>query len=207
MTLYWRISILKELFMKPHSPDKPAGSTKPVVDTSHLPLPEGVQMENDLQSLRISCSQFKPIVWPALAFGFFFIAGGIFLYTSGALAFVYLASLLMGLLLVYSSLAGLFNHLSILVTREQLKVLHGPLPFEKSHSLPSVEVTQLYTHPMALPTRYRDIGGFTLEAILHDGRLVPLLSDPSYGKVHFIEMQIESWLGIQDIVVPGEVSR
>jgi hypothetical protein len=182
------------------------GKTKPSVDMPHLPAPEGIQMTNDLQSLHISCSQFKPIVWPALAFGCFFLAGGIFLYTSGAPAFVYLTSLLMGLLLVYSSLAGIFNKLTIQVTREQLKVIIGPLPFEKNHILRSAEVAQLYTHTLALPTRYRDIGGYTLEAILLDGRLVPLLSDPSYEKVHYLELQIESWLGIPDVVVPGEVT-
>ncbi len=66
-------------------------------------------------------------------------------------------------------------------------------------------MTQLYTHQLAVPTRYRDISGFTLEAILRDGRLMPLLTDASYAKVHFIEIQIESWLGIQDTWYPGRL--
>ncbi len=126
--------------------------------------------------------------------------------STGALGFVYITSLLLGVFFLYSSLVGIFNQRTVLVTREQLKVSYGPLPFERNHNLAPAELTQLYTHQLAVPTRYRDISGFTLEAILRDGRLMPLLTDASYEKVHFIEVQIESWLGIQDTVVPGEIT-
>jgi hypothetical protein len=182
------------------------GKAKPTLDVASLPVPEDIHLEKDPQSLRISYSHFKPIIWLALACGAFFLAGGLYLSATGALGFVYVSCLVLGAFLVYSSLVGIINQRKVLVTREQLKVSYGPLPFERNHSLPSSALSQLYTHQLAMPTRYRDISGFTLEAILRDGRLMPLLTDTSYEKVHFIEVQIESWLGIQDTVVPGEIT-
>jgi hypothetical protein len=186
--------------------DRLPGKAKPTLDVTNLPVPEEIHIEKEAQSLRISYSLFKPIVWLAMACGTFFTAAGLYLMNTGALGVVYIFSLILGVFFLYSAFAGIFNQRLILVTREQIKVTYGPLPYEKNRSLPSGEVTQLYTHQLAVPTRYRDIGGFTLEAILNDGCLVPLLTDPSYQKVHFLEVQIESWLGIQDTVVPGEIT-
>jgi hypothetical protein len=197
---------IKEYSMDLNPLDRLPGKAKPALDVAHLPVPEDIRIEKDPQSLRISYSDFKTNIWLALTCGAFFIAGGIYLLTTGALGFIYITSLLLGSFFIYSSLVGIFNQRTILVTREQLKVSYGPLPFERNHSLDPSELSQLYTHQLAVPTRYREISGFTLEAILRDGRLMPLLTDTNYEKVHFIEVQIESWLGIQDIVVPGEIT-
>lgn len=186
--------------------DRLPGKAKPSLDIANLPVPEDIHIEQDLQSLRISYSQLKPIVWLGLAFGVFFIWAGIYLWKTAAPGVIFTGSLLLGVFFVYCSLVGIVNRRTLLVTREQLRVYYGPLPFERNHSLASSVISQLYTHHLAVPTRYRDIGGFTLEVILADGRLLPLLTDVSFEKVHFIEVQIESWLGIQDTVVPGEIT-
>jgi hypothetical protein len=189
------------------SSDRLPGKAKPFLDIERLPVPADLHIEKDAQSLRINYTLFKPIVWLALACGAFFVAGGLYLLSTGAPGVIYIASLLMGSLFLYSSLVGIFNQRTILVTREQLKVTYGPLPFEKNPRLETSKLVQLYTHQLAIPSRYRDISGFTLEAILSDGSLMPLLTDPSYEKVHFLEAHIESWLGIQDTFVPGEITR
>lgn len=191
--------------MKPNSSSTLSPAAKSILDPSHLSMPEGLHLESDSSSLRMSYSQFKPIIWLALIFGVFFSGGGVYLFASDAPGFIYTTSFLMGLFFVYSSLVGICNHRTIVVTRDQLNITYDPLPFEKKHVLDSNKLSQLYTHITAIPSRYRDITGFTLEAILCDGSLMPLLSDPSYEKVHYLEVQIESWLGIEDLTVEGEV--
>lgn len=174
-------------------------------DVIHQSVPEGLHLEKDPVTLRISCSHFKPVVWQALVIGSLLILGSAYLIATGGLWAVTVALLGLGLLTVYSALVGLINQRMIQVTHDQLKVVYGPLPFERNHELKTTELVQLYTHKMATTSRYGDITGFTLEAILSDGKLIPLTSDPSYEKVHFLEIQIESWLGITDLNVPGEV--
>jgi hypothetical protein len=167
--------------------------------------PEGLHIEKDALSLRIGYSQFKPIVWMALIAGALFIWLGIYLFATGGILVVPLTSLFLGLLLVYCALVGLYNKRTIQVDHDQVQVSYGPLPFEKSQALASNQLSQLYTHKMMTPSRYGDIGGFTLAAILTDGRHLPLVSDPSYERLHYLENQIEDWLGIKDLQVEGEV--
>jgi hypothetical protein len=174
-------------------------------DKLHQTVPEGILLEKDGGSLRICYSQFKLIYWVTLAFGLLFACLSIYLLATGGVVVVVGTSLLLGLFMVYSALVGIINKRTIEVNHSQLKFTYGPLPLEKNHFLESSQLSQLYTHKMATTARFGDITGFTLEAILRDGSLVPLLSDPSYDKVHFLEMEIETWLGIKDLQIEGEV--
>ncbi len=78
--------------------DRLPGKAKPTLDVANLPVPEDIHIDKDPQSLRISYSHFKPVIWLALACGAFFIAAGLLLLFTGALGFVYISSLLLGTL-------------------------------------------------------------------------------------------------------------
>ena len=171
-----------------------------------LPAPKGLHVDCQPDQLRLSWSQSKPDGWLALVVGMLFIWIGIHLLATGGVALVYTGSLLLGAILTYCALVAVVNQRSIRVTGTAVAYHSGPLPFEKNQLVASDALTQLYTRRMTTISKYRDIGGFTLQAILRDGSQLQLMSDPSYELVHYLECQIEDRLGIQDLTVEGEVN-
>ncbi|MBN2678531.1 MAG: hypothetical protein JXR32_10780 [Anaerolineaceae bacterium] len=180
-------------------------------DHSHTPatstasLPVGLQVERDAHALCIHYSHYGLVLWLALATGILLLATGFGLMFTGGVKLVYMSSLAMGLVLSYCSLVVIINKWVILATRDRVSVSYRPLPFEKDVTISAHDIVQLYTCRTPTISKYQDIQSFSLRVILKSGGSITLMSDPGYETLHHMECQIEDWLGIQDVDVPGEI--
>lgn len=112
-----------------------------------------------------------------------------------------------GAVLTYNGLAILINRLTIRVTYSELRVRHVPLPYPGNWRLPSKALKQLYITKREVITRRGTRTYGVLEAVLGDNRLVTLVGELPYNILRYLEVQIESWLGIPDRRVAGEVDN
>lgn len=118
-----------------------------------------------------------------------------------------IAHLAVGVGLTYSVLAGFFNRSYLELTRKELAVWHGPLPWGGAVTLPTADIRQLYTQ--LAPGKSSDSSAsYHLFAITQDGRSHKLFSNLETPDVAlFMEQQVERWLRIEDRPVAGELPR
>lgn len=112
-----------------------------------------------------------------------------------------------GLILFYLGLVTLINQWTIQVAEGELLVRYAPLPFyHRRRRLPLSAIIQLYVEKRTVYARTGPIDYYVLAAVLQDNRSVSLLSELPYDVLHYIELQIESWLNLEDRWVAGEAS-
>jgi hypothetical protein len=120
-----------------------------------------------------------------------------------------LPHLVVGVGLTYMAVCSLVKNTTVAeVAGGRLRVRHGPLPWPGNHDLDAAEVRQLYcTEKAADQGRSREPGyHYTVNAVLADGRTVPLLTDlDDKTTARFYEQKLEEWLGIKPEHVPEEV--
>jgi hypothetical protein len=105
-----------------------------------------------------------------------------------------------GLKVGYEALTNLVNRTTVAVQGQTLKVEHGPIPARGNHRIHARDVVQLYA--------VNEKAGYELHVALTDGSSMPLLKDlPELNQALYIEQQIESALGLDDVRMPGEVEK
>ena len=110
-----------------------------------------------------------------------------------------------GVGLTYTVLCGYLNKTEIQVNRNQLRVRHYPLPWPGQLSLPTHDVEQLFSVEIRGNKGARS---YQVCALLRGGRKVMFLrSTGSSDRALYVEQQIESFLGIKDRPVGGELPR
>ena len=110
-----------------------------------------------------------------------------------------------GLLLLYLALVALVNQWTIQVTHYELLVRFAPIPFYyRRRRIPSRDIKQLYVEPRTILTKQGKQTYYVLEAILQNNRQIFLMAELPYHVLHYIELQIESWLKLEDRWVTGE---
>lgn len=117
-----------------------------------------------------------------------------------------------GIALTYRTIAGFLNKTTIEVSRGQLKVSHGPVPWLGGQTLATNKIQQLYAseHEASWSNnRSRSkTRRFQLNAIVSGGKTVVLLKGlPDAAQALFLEQELESYLGIRDRPVGGELPR
>src|SRR5262249_40895239 len=113
-----------------------------------------------------------------------------------------------GVGLTYTTLAGFFNQSILEVTRGEISVQHGPLPWFGNRVLSTMDIDQLYCEENASNSQNGSSRNYNLSALLKNGSKLELLKNldsPEIGL--YIEQQIETWLGIKDKPVAGEIPR
>jgi hypothetical protein len=115
---------------------------------------------------------------------------------------------LVGIAITYVTIAGFVNTTSVRVSRSRLRVWHHPLPFGRTIDLETAAVKQLFCEEKINHSRNGTWCSYDLMALLRDGtrkRLLPNLDTPQLPI--YLEQNAESWLGIRDEPVGGELAR
>ncbi|MBT3291582.1 MAG: hypothetical protein HN380_29835 [Victivallales bacterium] len=123
---------------------------------------------------------------------------------AGDLVGVALGAGIVGLMFGYCTLVALLNSTTITVSGGLLHVTSGPVPVACDKRIVARMLKQLYVKSEAVQSRVF----YALYAATTDGRDVKLLSGLStQDEVHFLEQEIEKFLGIEDRPVSGETVR
>ena len=116
------------------------------------------------------------------------------------------------LVVVYFSLAHVFNKTHIVVSRGMIEVRHRPMPWPGNKKLFFTELDQLYVRER-IEQRYGENGpSYTtyheVRVICSEGEHVTLIKSlESNEEALYIEQNIEEYLGIKNVSVAGEVGR
>jgi hypothetical protein len=165
------------------------------------PPPQGLRMEREITRLRFHYRHpaKKGLIWLLLGAG---LAGWGWISGEPIRFWILMPC---GLLMLYVGLVTLFNQWTIQVKYDELMVRFAPIPFYyRRRRIPSREILQLYVEPRTVYTRSGKLTYYVLEAVLQDKRRISLLSELPYDVLHYIELQIESWLKLEDRWVVGE---
>lgn len=191
-------------------------SDKPTVEQ-----PKGIHVENWGTDLTITYRWYDHSTWLLVLFCLFWDGVLVAIYSamisqllSGkfdfGLAFGLLFPLIhvaVGLGLTYTCAAMFLNRTTIRISRGDLHVSHGPLPYGWAVTLLAADVQQLYCvrkeHRNKNSTSYT----YDLNALLRSGVSQTLVKNISrYERARFLEQQIEQHLVIDDQRVAEEAS-
>ena len=101
---------------------------------------------------------------------------------------------------LYASLISLFNRSVLQVSKSEMRIEHGPLPYAHSKTFDSTNVKQIYVKLVQVGRSTSFIVYILTKNNLHEGFLT--LSNGELGL--YLEEEIERFLGIEDQVVRGE---
>lgn len=181
-----------------------------------VPLPEKFKVDSTSRSLNIAWRWFRPSLFGLL---FFCIAWNGFLvfwymkagsaYGAGWIGILFpIGHVAVGIGLTYSVITGFLNSTRISVDKRALKVRHGPLPLLSGVTLTSAELDQIYCKELKKSSKDSQILVYEVNAVLKDGgsrKLIKGLAE--LEQALWLEQEIETFLGIRDRPVGGEVPK
>ncbi|MEM9918251.1 MAG: DUF4178 domain-containing protein [Bacteroidota bacterium] len=177
-----------------------------------------IDIQRDAYELQMSFKWFSPT---AIFLAFFCVAWDgflIFWYAMGSqtdapwIFFVFpLIHVAVGVGLTYYTLCLFFNKTQVRVNRDQVEVLHAPIPWWRGNkNVASAELEQLYVKEKRSTSKNGSSNyTYKLRAKLVDGKDLALL-DIGRGDSEImqrIETEIESFLGIEDEAIAGEFQK
>lgn len=111
------------------------------------------------------------------------------------------------LFVIYYSLAKVLNATKIIVTKNQIRVVHGPVPFVRSVMIEKENVTQLYvTRQNVFHHYYKIFSTYQVNVILKNKQEITLVGKlDTLDNGRFIEQKIEHFFSIKDVPVDGEI--
>ncbi len=177
-------------------------------------LPPGIQAFSLLSELNIevrwressnSFLMFFTLIWNAFIIPFVVIA-----ISSGQFGMLLGLSLhlLVGVGLIYNTLATLLNTTTIILNHYRLSIQHQPLrmPFYPNRELSVAEVEQFYVDKYSAGKQNGNpVWAYAVKAELKDGehlQLVKRLKNPNQAR--YIEQEMERFLDMKDRPVEGE---
>ncbi len=110
---------------------------------------------------------------------------------------------------VYYAVARILNTTKIIVTNDQIRVLHEPVPLIKNLIIKKENVAQLYvTRQNVFHHYYRIFTTYQINVILKNKQVITLVGKlDSLAQGHFIEQKIEQFFNIKDVPVEGEIDK
>ncbi|HYH98412.1 hypothetical protein [Hyalangium sp.] len=198
---------------------KARGLTAPASDRPRLtrakaPLPARFQVEDNDGATRITWRWFNPAFIFLLFFcaawdGFLVLWYGIALSADAPIIAILfpIAHVAVGVGLTYYTLTGLVNRTTVEVSRNQLTIRHGPLPWTGNRDVPGRQFTQLYGEEVVKTNKGTQTLTYDLFALDREGRKIKLISGLNEkDQVLYLEQTLERRLGIEDAPVGGEVA-
>ena len=186
-------------------------------DRSKIAMPKSVSVENQGGDLVIVHRWRSPIVVAFLvvfAVGWNSIAWSMFLVTLSEETWFISAFLsiflMVGAGVGYLALAMLLNSSEIRVSRRELTVKHGPMPFPGAVAVDPGDIEQVWveqkiSHSSSSKGRSSTSVSYPVCMRLKDGTRKVLLRNVTDSELAlFVEQQIETHLGIEDQAVRGE---
>ncbi|HAM36277.1 MAG TPA: hypothetical protein DEB40_09455 [Elusimicrobia bacterium] len=190
-------------------PGSQAPYRKPQVD-----MPAKFSVTQDGSDLLLVYRWFSLGLFALLFFCVFWDGFLVFWY---AMAFSKKAPLLMvlfplghlgvGVFLTYVTAAGFVNRTFVRAGTDRLSIRHLPLPWPGQREISRTEIEQLFCSEKIGRTRNgSSTASYQVEALLRGGKRVKLVSGlDKPEQALFIEQKIESYLGIADRPVAGEM--
>ena len=115
---------------------------------------------------------------------------------------------LIGLGILYGTIAAWFNKTYINIKQNSLTIKHKPFPAAKQFVLTKSDIKQLYTKENHHYTKSGHSIDYSLHAITRKEANIKLLSGlPSSEEALFLEQEIEKYLRIEDAPVGVELPR
>lgn len=190
--------------------------SRPKLVRAKAALPPGFQVEDEGTATRISWRWFGLKYLAMLGFcvvwdGFLFFWYGTLLSSEHPPLVAALFPLIhvgAGVWITYTTLAGLLNSTRIDVSRSELTLRHGPLPWPGNKTLPGRSLAQLYVEEVTQTSnKGRQTTTYHLLAMDREGRKVKLLTNlEEKDQALYLEQLLEHRLGIEDAPVDGELA-
>ena len=196
----------------------PPSELKPVIRPKAA-LPQRFQVDEDGPVTRITWRWFNPVhifmaffcvIWD----GFLIFWYGMALSKGASGEEVPLVAILFplghlaaGVFITYFTLAGFLNRTRVEVSRDQLTIHHGPLPWPGNKDLPGRQLTQLFGEEITRRSKNGVTVTYDLVAVNRENRKVKLLTGlTERDQVLYLEQTLERRMGIEDAPVEGEVA-
>jgi hypothetical protein len=181
------------------------------------PLPQHISVVKDSGVLTITYRWFRPLYLFTLLFCIVWDASLVVWYRTAlrqadgapGMAFWFpLLHVAIGVVLTYTTLAGLLNRTRIVVQSREIVIQHGPIPSLGNRRIGADGIRQIYREQTFSQYRGSTSASFHLNAITQDNRKLPLVRDvPSADMALYLEQEIEKALGIEDRRVAGEMQK
>jgi len=109
----------------------------------------------------------------------------------------------------YWTIAQLKNQTTIVIDAGVLTVQHGPLPWVGDKTVPADQLAQLYCEKViTYRTRTQSDISYRLNILTTNGQKITLMSGlKTVEDAQLLERRIETYLGIQDRYVRGEIGK
>lgn len=193
----------------------PAPSHRRRAGRAAVPLPEKFKVEDQGSSLAIEWRWFSPVFiflivfcvfWDGFLVVWYSIAVASKTYFMGVFALGHVA---VGVGLSWYTLAGLINRTRLEVAQGTLRIRHFPLFWPGQRTLPVDRISQFFVQQRVHRNKGSVSYTYDLNAVLRpDGRSLKLLGRlESAEQGLFLEQRLESFLGITDEPVEGELSK
>ncbi|MGJ8653829.1 MAG: hypothetical protein ACSHX8_11190 [Opitutaceae bacterium] len=113
-----------------------------------------------------------------------------------------------GVWLIYFTTASFLNTTDILVNHRTLSIQHRPLPWLKPKPIPIESIRQAYTKQHVIKGDDSDEITYRVIVVTQDRREHKLVTNlATEDQARYIEQEIETILGLEDLRVVGEVYK
>jgi hypothetical protein len=177
-----------------------------------VPLPENLNIVHDRGTFIIRRRWFSAAAWLLVFFALFW-NGFMVVWMSIALsqgqwmmaAFGSIHACV-GLGLIYFCVASFINKTDVSVDSNYLGVQHYPMPWLGSKKVRVHDISQLYCKEHITRSKNRTNVSYRVHAVMNNGRDQKLISGLTTDtQARFIEHEIESVLGLENLEVAGEL--
>ena len=183
-------------------------------EKEHVSLPKNMNLKREYNGLIITRKWFSPktiffiifsLFWNGFMAIWFFIAITQKQYEMAAFGSLHA---LVGIFILYYTIASLVNNTFINVNATELKISHSPVPWFTPKPFKVNDFKQLYSkHRVSYSNKGGRSDYYTLRAKSKTGKDLKVLSGLSNKEqVRYLEQEIEKYLGIIDEHIDGEMS-
>ena len=181
-------------------------------------IPEGMNVSSTSEGLKIERKWFSgvtifltvfAVLWNGFLFNWYNHAHNFELFPEKNMLVVLVPLLFVavGVVLTYYVIASYFNKTIITVNHRTLESKISPFPFGFKKSIPSRSIEQVYCKEITRGVNNDIRVLFEVRVILKNRSNITLFSGlESSEQALFLEHEIESYLGIKDVSVKGELS-
>ena len=176
-----------------------------------LPIPEGLQVEENSQGITINYRWYSPLAWFLIFFATFW-NGFLVVWMSAdtPLFFKAFASIfvVVGIGLVWYIVCLFLNTTTVTITKHEITITHAPIPFPiyaKSMQLSRFDIAQMYIARVSTTNKGTTTYSFELRAISSKNESKKLsITCENYEKAIFYKRKIEQVMRIEPQPVEGE---
>jgi hypothetical protein len=179
-----------------------------------VPMPNGIEVLDIGEALQITRKWFGWHAIPLVIFCLFWNGFMIAWHTIAIREGQYIMNLFglihtaVGVGVGYYCLATFLNTTIIRVGAGMMQVMHQPLPWLGAKDLQAAEMDQIWSKEQVHRNKNGVNYSYQVHARMKDGRDETIVKGlPNADQAFFIEQKIETFLGIRDRAVRGEISR